>query len=182
MELLQWHKVCEIGGKELHRPPVVALKSWAVYTYRTVRVPFHGRIKRLPPDLAREQFYKVEHEGGLHNDVVIFSHREAMVVRRLHLPFCWDARDNFRSLCKILLVPWIKKWNEYQRHLEIALELCSNFRNFPTLRNCGNKKAWVSIQMGCWAQFLLSAQNYHTLPGKFKYTSISKKGLIGRIL
>ncbi len=26
MELLQWHKVCEIGGEELHRPPVVALK------------------------------------------------------------------------------------------------------------------------------------------------------------
>ncbi len=25
MELLQWHKVCEIGGEELHRPPVVAL-------------------------------------------------------------------------------------------------------------------------------------------------------------
>ncbi len=27
MELLQWHKVCEIGGEELHRPPVVALKG-----------------------------------------------------------------------------------------------------------------------------------------------------------
>ncbi len=26
MELLQWHKVCEIGGEELHRPPVVALR------------------------------------------------------------------------------------------------------------------------------------------------------------
>ncbi len=25
MELLQWHKVCEVGGEELHRPPVVAL-------------------------------------------------------------------------------------------------------------------------------------------------------------
>ncbi len=25
MELLRWHKVCEIGGKELHRPPTVAL-------------------------------------------------------------------------------------------------------------------------------------------------------------
>ncbi len=25
MELLQCHKVCEIGGDELHRPPVVAL-------------------------------------------------------------------------------------------------------------------------------------------------------------
>ncbi len=25
MELLQWHKVCEIGGEELHRAPVVAL-------------------------------------------------------------------------------------------------------------------------------------------------------------
>ncbi len=25
MELLQCHKVCEIGGEELHRPPVVAL-------------------------------------------------------------------------------------------------------------------------------------------------------------
>ena len=23
--LLQWHKVCELGGEELHRPPVVAL-------------------------------------------------------------------------------------------------------------------------------------------------------------
>ncbi len=27
MELLQWHKVCEIGGEELHRPPVVALRK-----------------------------------------------------------------------------------------------------------------------------------------------------------
>ncbi len=25
MELLQCHKVCDIGGDELHRPPVVAL-------------------------------------------------------------------------------------------------------------------------------------------------------------
>ncbi len=27
MELLQWHKVCEVGGEELHRPPVVALNA-----------------------------------------------------------------------------------------------------------------------------------------------------------
>ena len=27
MELLQWHKVCELGGGKLHRPPVVALKT-----------------------------------------------------------------------------------------------------------------------------------------------------------
>ena len=27
IELLQWHKVCEIGGDKLHRPPVVALNS-----------------------------------------------------------------------------------------------------------------------------------------------------------
>ena len=26
MELLQWHKVCELGGDKLHRPPVVALR------------------------------------------------------------------------------------------------------------------------------------------------------------
>ncbi len=26
MELLKWHKVCELGGDKLHRPPVVALK------------------------------------------------------------------------------------------------------------------------------------------------------------
>ncbi len=25
MELLQWHKICELGGDKLHRPPVVAL-------------------------------------------------------------------------------------------------------------------------------------------------------------
>ena len=30
MELLQWHKVCEIGGEELHRPPVVALPELVV--------------------------------------------------------------------------------------------------------------------------------------------------------
>ncbi len=27
MELLQWHKVCELGGDKLHRPPVVALNE-----------------------------------------------------------------------------------------------------------------------------------------------------------
>ena len=27
MGLLQWHEVCKLGGDELHRPPVVALKS-----------------------------------------------------------------------------------------------------------------------------------------------------------
>ena len=27
MELLQWHKVCEIGGDKLQRPPMVALKQ-----------------------------------------------------------------------------------------------------------------------------------------------------------
>ncbi len=32
MELLQWHKVFEIGGEELHRPPVVALKSYVCVT------------------------------------------------------------------------------------------------------------------------------------------------------
>ena len=26
MELLQWHRVCELGGDKLHRPPVVALR------------------------------------------------------------------------------------------------------------------------------------------------------------
>ena len=25
MELLHWHKVCELGGDKLHRPPMVAL-------------------------------------------------------------------------------------------------------------------------------------------------------------
>ncbi len=25
-QLLQWHKVCELGGDKLHRPPVVALR------------------------------------------------------------------------------------------------------------------------------------------------------------
>ncbi len=29
MELLHWHKVCELGGDKLHRPPVVALR-WAL--------------------------------------------------------------------------------------------------------------------------------------------------------
>ena len=29
--LLQWHKVCEIGGDELHRPPVVALSQVCLY-------------------------------------------------------------------------------------------------------------------------------------------------------
>ena len=34
MELLQWHKVCELGGDKLHRPPVVALNviSTVVWT------------------------------------------------------------------------------------------------------------------------------------------------------
>ncbi len=27
MELLQWHRVCELGGDKLHRPPVVALTA-----------------------------------------------------------------------------------------------------------------------------------------------------------
>ena len=27
MELLHWHKVCELGGDKLHRPPVVALNK-----------------------------------------------------------------------------------------------------------------------------------------------------------
>ncbi len=27
MELLQWHKVCELVGDKLHRPPVVALQT-----------------------------------------------------------------------------------------------------------------------------------------------------------
>ncbi len=34
MELLQWHKVCELGGDKFHRPPVVALNFsdvlWAI--------------------------------------------------------------------------------------------------------------------------------------------------------
>ncbi len=32
MDLLQWHKVCMMGGDELHRPPVVAL----TYHYREI--------------------------------------------------------------------------------------------------------------------------------------------------
>ncbi len=30
MELLQWHKVCELGGDKLYRPPVVALILFTV--------------------------------------------------------------------------------------------------------------------------------------------------------
>ncbi len=31
MGLLQWHKVCKLGGDELHRPPVVALSESTEY-------------------------------------------------------------------------------------------------------------------------------------------------------
>ena len=34
MELLQWQKVCKIGGDEVHRPPVVALiVFWILYNF-----------------------------------------------------------------------------------------------------------------------------------------------------
>ncbi len=36
--LLQWHKVCKLGGDELHRPLVVALKGFK-YTLNVSLIP-----------------------------------------------------------------------------------------------------------------------------------------------
>ena len=33
MGLLQLHKVCKLGEDELHRPPMVALKSWVLFSH-----------------------------------------------------------------------------------------------------------------------------------------------------
>ena len=55
LELLQWHKVCEIGGDKLHRPLVVALTPSCAKvktdTHTThfphFRAVHHGNDKRL---------------------------------------------------------------------------------------------------------------------------------------
>ncbi len=40
MELLHWHKVCELGGDKLHRPPMVALNCLNILI-----VFFHTHVK-----------------------------------------------------------------------------------------------------------------------------------------
>ncbi len=53
MELLQWNKVCEIGGEELHRPPVVALRTYGMveilwwYNYNWPIFKALGRASKL---------------------------------------------------------------------------------------------------------------------------------------
>ena len=42
MELLQWHRVCELGGDKLHRPPVVALIAPLLHET-------HTNLRNLPP-------------------------------------------------------------------------------------------------------------------------------------
>ena len=63
MELLQWQKVCKIGGDELHRPPVVALNVGKLY---------------LPPI-----FDQLFNEGGQDKLVIKTKVKEAIPKLRL---------------------------------------------------------------------------------------------------
>ncbi len=44
MELLQWHKVCELGGDKLHTPPVVALTNQQLPATNNFSSGYHGIV------------------------------------------------------------------------------------------------------------------------------------------